>query len=197
MLKRQTEDEKEAKRLEKERREHDEAARKAAETAAKEERKEQERLERDRQEFLKSPAGQARTAFERGDPVFQFSIDVQNTQAVVIPMVTAMTNTKTTDPIAVLNSVCNEGWDLVNGSFVFHETGSESRDKFLASGQNIAVRGTVIGYYRSEQEAVAPIWSLAAVRPGQRSALAIVLARFVTAAGRATRPAQHEARARP
>jgi hypothetical protein len=43
--------------------------------------------------------------------------------------------------------VCNEGWELVNASFVFHELGSESRDKFLATGQNIAVKGTVIGYY--------------------------------------------------
>jgi hypothetical protein len=57
------------------------------------------------------------------------------------------TGIASTDPAAILNSVCNEGWELVNGSFVFHELDSESRDKFLASGQNIAVKGTVIGYY--------------------------------------------------
>jgi hypothetical protein len=57
------------------------------------------------------------------------------------------TGIASTDPAAILNSVCNEGWELVNGSFVFHELGSESRDKFLASGQDIAVKGTVIGYY--------------------------------------------------
>jgi hypothetical protein len=43
--------------------------------------------------------------------------------------------------------VCHEGWELVNGSFVFLELGSESRDKFLASGQQVAVKGTVEGYY--------------------------------------------------
>jgi hypothetical protein len=30
---------------------------------------------------------------------------------------------------------------------VFLELGSESRDKFASSGQNIAVKGTIIGYY--------------------------------------------------
>jgi hypothetical protein len=140
MLKRQSEEEREAKRQEKE-------GRKSAEAQTKAERLELERIERERQAFLASPAGQARTAFERGDQLFQFEIDVKNTQAVVIPMVTATTNTSSTDPVEILNSVCHEGWELVNGSFVFHELGSESRDKFMASGQNIAVKGTVIGYY--------------------------------------------------
>jgi hypothetical protein len=135
MLKRQSEEEKAAKRQEKQ-------ERAAAQAQANEERKERERIERERQEFLASPAGLARTAFERGDQLFQFEIDVKNTQAVVIPMTTATTKTSSTDPVAILNSVCNEGWELVNGSFVFHELGSESRDKFLASGQNIAVKGT-------------------------------------------------------
>ena len=147
MLKRQSEEEKEAKRLDKELQKQASAERKAAEAEAKAERQEQERVERERQAFLASPAGQARTAFERGDRLFQFEIDVKNTKAAVIPMVTATTNTSSTDPVQILNSVCHEGWDLVNGSFVFHELGSESRDKFLASGQNIAVKGTVIGYY--------------------------------------------------
>ena len=134
MLKRQSEEEREAKRREKEERQ-------SAEAQAKAERLELERIERERQAFLASPAGQARTAFERGDQLFQFEIDVKNTQAVVIPMVTATTNTSSTDPVEILNSVCHEGWELVNGSFVFHELGSESRDKFMASGQNIAVKG--------------------------------------------------------
>jgi hypothetical protein len=140
MLKRQTDEEKQAKRVEKERR-HKEEVEQAARAA------QEARLEREREEFLASPAGQARIAFERGDRVFQFEIDVKDTKAVVIPMMTAMTTSKTADPVEILNSVCHEGWELVNGSFVFHELGSESRDKFLASGQNVAVKGTVIGYY--------------------------------------------------
>ena len=107
-----------------------------------------------RQQFFAAPPGQAREAFQRGDLVFQYSIAVQNTQAIIIPMGGATTATTTTDPVVILNAVCREGWDLINGSFVFHETGSESRDKFLASGQHVAVSGIVIGYYlfrRSEE----------------------------------------------
>lgn len=140
MLKRQSEEEKQAKQLEKE-------ERKARDAQAKEEQRERERVEREREEFLASPAGQARTAFERGDHLFQFEIDVKDTKAVVIPMFGATNTSSSADPIEILNSVCREGWELVNGSFVFHELGSESRDKFMASGQNVAVKGTVIGYY--------------------------------------------------
>jgi hypothetical protein len=38
-------------------------------------------------------------------------------------------------------------WELVNGSFVFVEQGQQSREKFLSSGQNVAIKGTTVGYY--------------------------------------------------
>jgi hypothetical protein len=57
------------------------------------------------------------------------------------------TTRSSTDPVDVLNAVCGEGWELVNGSFVFVEQGQESRDKFMSSGQNVAITGTTIGYY--------------------------------------------------
>lgn len=137
MLKRQSDEEKEAKRLQKQA---------AAEEGRR--RAEEKERERQRQAFLASPAGQAREAFERGDFVFQYSIDVHQTQATVVAMLGAYAKAKdTNDPTDVLNSVCHEGWELVNGSFVFLELGSESRDKFMASGQQIAVKGTVLGYY--------------------------------------------------
>jgi len=111
------------------------------------ERKAAER-ERVRQAFLASPVGLARAAFDRGDQVFQYELDVQNVKATVLPMVTAKgLRTQATNASDVLSAVCDEGWELVNGSFVFLQTGSESRDKFLASGQQIAVSGTTVGYY--------------------------------------------------
>jgi hypothetical protein len=64
-----------------------------------------------------------------------------------VAMVGSRTSKKTADPVAILNSVCHEGWELVNGSFVFVEEGQQSRDKFLASGQNVAIKGTTVGYY--------------------------------------------------
>jgi hypothetical protein len=105
-------------------------------------------IEQMRSAFYASPAGQAREAFEAGDRVFQCVFDVYGTQTVTVPMVGSYSAPKATnDPTDILNSVCHEGWELVNGSFVFVQTGSESRDKFLASGQHIAVSGTVLGYY--------------------------------------------------
>jgi hypothetical protein len=89
-----------------------------------------QRREQVRSAFFATPAGQARLAFEREDHVFQYSIDAM----------------KTADPVATLNSVCNEGWELVSGSFVFVEEGQQSRDK-VGGGHNIATKGTTVGFY--------------------------------------------------
>jgi hypothetical protein len=110
-------------------------------------RKHAEQVEKAWQAFLNTPTGRARTAYERGDHVFQCSIDVMSQQAIIVAMVGSTTAQRTTDPVEVLNSICREGWDLVNGSFVFIEQGQQSRDKFLSSGQNVAIKGTTVGYY--------------------------------------------------
>jgi hypothetical protein len=73
--------------------------------------------------------------------------DVMSQQAVIVSMVGSTTSKKTTDPSQILNAVCNEGWELINGSFVFVEQGQQSRDKFMSSGQNVAIKGTTVGYY--------------------------------------------------
>jgi hypothetical protein len=112
-----------------------------------EERKRIERIEQARQSFFATPAGRARQAFENGDHVFQCSIDVMSQQAIIVAMVGSSTSQKTADPTAILNSVCREGWELINGDFVFVEQGQQSRDKFLSSGQNVAIKGTTVGYY--------------------------------------------------
>jgi hypothetical protein len=126
----------------------------AAEAAAKAERereadarREAQRREKLRQAFFASPAGQARAAFETGNQVFQYSIDVMNQAAIIVAMVGSTTAKKTNDPTIVLNAVCAEGWELVNGSFVFVEEGQQSRDKFMSSGQNVAIKGATVGYY--------------------------------------------------
>lgn len=146
-FKRETDEERAARSAEKQQRADAKAREKAL--ADDQRRLQQRRAERDsqRKAFAASPAGLARAAFGRQDRLFQFFLDVKDTKPIVIPMGAATTATTTSDPVAILNSVCDEGWELVNGSFVFHELGSESRDKFLASGQNVAVRGTIIGYY--------------------------------------------------
>jgi hypothetical protein len=110
-------------------------------------RRRTEAIEKTRRAFYGTPAGRARQAFESGDQVFQYAIDVMSQQAIIVAMVGSRTSAKTTDPSVILNSVCAEGWDLVNGSFVFVEQGMQSRDKFMSSGQNVAIKGTTAGYY--------------------------------------------------
>jgi hypothetical protein len=115
----------------------------AASRAAQEER--DAAAERDR--FLRGPAGLANAAFERGDRVFQYSHDVMSQEAVIVKMVGSSTTKKTADPSEILNAVCDQGWELVSGSFVFVEEGQQSRDKFMSSGQNVAIKGTTVGFY--------------------------------------------------
>jgi hypothetical protein len=65
----------------------------------------------------------------------------------MVSMVGSTTNRSSSDPSEILNAVAREGWELVNASFVFREQGQQSRDKFLSSGQNVAIKGTTVGYY--------------------------------------------------
>jgi len=124
---------------------------KDARQLAKENQKAANEQARAEREFWASPAGQARAAFENGDRVLQLSFDVLNTRTYVIPLSRTGTIKRTSDPSEILNAVCQEGWKLVNGDFVFVQLGSESRDKFMRSGQDIAVHGTVLGYYLFER----------------------------------------------
>jgi hypothetical protein len=116
---------------------------KAAEVAARE----QKQRERERAAFLASPVGQARTAFEQGDRVFQVEFEVMKQTAEIVAMMGSYNTSRANNPTAVLNAIVAEGWELINGSFVFVVQGEQSRDKFMSSGQNVAVKGASIGYY--------------------------------------------------
>jgi hypothetical protein len=122
-------------------------AEKAQKQAAADQLKADKAAARDRDRFLASPQGQARTAFENGDAVFQVDFPVMKQTAEVVAMVGAFNSVKSNDSTQTLNAITREGWDLVTGSFVFVVQGEESRDKFLSSGQNVAVKGETRGYY--------------------------------------------------
>lgn len=86
--------------------------------------------------FWESPPGVARRAFKNGDHVFQYSLDVLDQTAIMTAMVGSSARIVRLDPSAVLDAVCREGWDLVNGSFVF-----------MRAEDRISSRETVKGYY--------------------------------------------------
>jgi hypothetical protein len=115
--------------------------------AAKAEEKRSKAFDKAWTAFWASPIGRARAAYRAGDQLFQYSIDVMNQQAIVVAMVGARTTSKTADPTAVLNAVSREGWEIVSADFPFVMTGQQSRDKFLASGQDVAIAGTLLAYY--------------------------------------------------
>ena len=94
-----------------------------------------------------SPIVRAKAAFERGDLVFQCELDLMSQRPVVIPLRSASTDKRTTDSSEIIKAICREGWELVNGSFVFVHEGSKSRDKLLGTGEQVAVQGRTVGYY--------------------------------------------------
>jgi hypothetical protein len=77
--------------------------------------------------------------------------------AEIVAMTGSYNTARANDPTAVLNAIAAEGWDLITASFVFIVQGEQSRDKFMSSGQNVAVKGSTVGYYvfrRAEQNRV-------------------------------------------
>lgn len=96
-------------------------------------------------------AEQAKEHWEAGDRLFQIMLPVGNTGGAVVPMMTAFTVSDTFDMNGVLNAVVAVGWRLTQTGFVYQMTTSESRDKFMASGQQTAQRGRIIGVYIFER----------------------------------------------
>ena len=124
------------------------------------ERQEAEQKRKEEEAFRATPAGQARTAKEAGRVVFQYLEALTETTGIVIPMVGAYTTDEkgfTDIQSAVdlmgralesaIEQIESEGWRMIDAGYVFQQTSSESRDKFLASGQQEAISGRVLGIY--------------------------------------------------
>lgn len=94
-------------------------------TAREERAEERERqkhlvsVEAAEQAFYRTPAGRARLAYKRGHRLFQYELEVNRLEPMVIPGLAGAPALITTDPVDILNSVTVEGWKLVTGKF-FH-----------------------------------------------------------------------------
>ena len=102
----------EAKAAKQERKAEQQAAqqeRKAEQQAAKQAQKQSEAFDKAWNGFWASPAGQARRAFEAGDHVFQYAIDVMNQDAIIVAMIGSTTRKRQADPTAVVNAVMSRG----------------------------------------------------------------------------------------
>lgn len=122
----------------------------------------QQEAERRRAEeaFRRSPPGRAREAYNRGRQVFQHIEVLTETKPNVVPMVGAFTvnerganvgagpqnrGTAGSAPKSAIETIETEGWRAVHFGYVFQQTQSASRDKLLASGQQQAFGGRVLG----------------------------------------------------
>ncbi|MGH3967591.1 MAG: hypothetical protein ACRDTV_05600 [Mycobacterium sp.] len=100
--------------------------------------------------YWASPQGKATKAFDRGDQFFQIEIPHSS----VTGFTNAAFNSATAGKIRrqstrtdLLGQIEEAGWHLEHASWVYIQTGQNSRDKFLASGQHVVVTGEVIGMY--------------------------------------------------
>jgi hypothetical protein len=115
-------------------------ARKQAERAEREARKQAESENQEYEDWLKTPPGQARLAYEQGFTVFQCWVNLHTYEA------RKMTHDPASliaakNPSRLLTEVCAEGWELVSGSVVHVPGGSGEAPLGL-----IAV-GSTVGYY--------------------------------------------------
>lgn len=97
-----------------------------------------------------SPQGKAAQAFARGDEFFQIEIPHSSVTGFTNAAFNSATQGKIRRNLTrtdLLGQIEETGWRLLHADWVYVQTGQNSRDKFLASGQHVVVTGEVIGMY--------------------------------------------------
>lgn len=119
-----------------------------AKQADKEKRRGEEQHRSKEAAFAKTPAGKARAAKQAGMTIFQIDVPLSKTTGATVAMAgTLSRSTKTEDYANTIQAIEEEGWHLDHVGYIYRITGSTSRDKFLASGQQEAVNGEIVGIY--------------------------------------------------
>lgn len=124
------------------------------ERAASQQAKTEREKAKAERKFARSPIGKARQAFADGDRYFEVEIPHSQLKSYVAPMMRPGTmslpaNAKGAD---TLGRISAEGWRLFQAGWVFVQEGQESRDRFMASGQQVAISGEVVGIYLFERD---------------------------------------------
>ncbi|WEH13306.1 hypothetical protein [Streptomyces sp. VNUA24] len=110
---------------------------------------------------------QARLAFERGDGWFETEIDQRSSGSLNPYGNTGMDlgspavgRVKVDRPEAppsprgdLLSRIEDVGWKLHTAQYIYVQLGEESRDKWLSSGQRVAIKGKIVGMYLFERVA--------------------------------------------
>ena len=106
--------------------------------------------------FWASPQGQATKAYEQGDEFFQVEIPHSSVTGFTNAAFNAATEGTVRRHLTrtdLLGQIEEAGWHLEHPDWVYLQTGQNSRDKFLASGQQVVVTGEVVGIYLFRRDA--------------------------------------------
>jgi len=121
------------------------------EKARREDVKKRNAAAQEEAEFNSSPVGQARLAHKDGLKYFQTSFDLEEIGRNLLNILSHSMDTRvkqTSDPVgSILTAIEEEGWQLMQAGFTYRQTHQDSRDKLLASGQQIAISGQTVGIY--------------------------------------------------
>lgn len=110
-------------------------------------KKEEAKNARLHQEWLKSPLGLATAAKENENGFFELELEIGSSTRSVTFGSSDFGSHKKKDFSGLLSQIESVGWKLEHVGYYFMVTGETSRDKFLASGQNVAVNGKTMGVY--------------------------------------------------
>ena len=110
-------------------------------------KKEEQKQARLQQAWLASPVGLATTAKEQGNGFFELELEIGSSSRSVTFGSGDFGSHKKQDFTGLLSQIESVGWHLEHVGYYFMVTGESSRDKFLASGQNVAVNGKTMGVY--------------------------------------------------
>lgn len=102
---------------------------------------------RRQEEFERSPAGHATTAWRAGKKILQLTMVLSETTATTIPLVAALASYTSTSHAESIEAIEDIGWRLDNVGYVYRPLRSVSRDKLFSSGQQEALEGEVVAIY--------------------------------------------------
>ncbi|MFL6239068.1 MAG: DUF2510 domain-containing protein [Actinomycetes bacterium] len=131
-------------------RESAKAQAKADREAAANQAKAQREAAQKEQAFRSSPVGQALTAKEQQQGLFEMQLVVGQSQrdsTIWGGNNTNWSKDKKLNHAGTLAAIEAVGWKLEHVGYIFQITSESSRDKFLATGQQVAVSGQTIGIY--------------------------------------------------
>ena len=118
------------------------------EKAKREQAKKESTAAKEEAAFSASPVGKARQAYEDGLKYYQVSFDLERVGTNSVSVMARRQIKSTCDPVgAILTAIDDGGWQLIQAGYTFRQTHQDSRDKFLSSGQQVAITGQTVGLY--------------------------------------------------